>query len=301
MLLLVAWFLALGTDRAALAISWDSDDFLIGGGPSFTTRIGAFDHDLTFKGFLDSNFPAVDGLDFDHAGHLVAVGVLSPSQQVRVYDSSGALIGGFTRGDGLLGNAGDLKVALDGSYVIGTGSGARRFLPDGTFIQQLGSGSLGSVAIVPGNKVWTGGIGVGVIKVFDLSTGMQVGTVALTGFVNVHSMFYSSVTNTVLVVSGTKVNEFDVQGNLVRIFDGQGNDTVSATRGPNGDVFATTGSAEQVLHWNANGDFLGSFAMPVDFGVNGIVWAGNAPEPTSGLITLAVASILLKRRDRSSR
>src|SRR5262245_48005837 len=95
-LLLVAWFLALGTDRAALAIGWDSDDFLIGGGPSFTTRIGVFDHDLTFKGFLDSNYATVAGLDFDHFGHLVAVGAQS-AQQVRVYDSSGVRIGGFTR------------------------------------------------------------------------------------------------------------------------------------------------------------------------------------------------------------
>src|SRR5262245_36245328 len=109
-LLLVAWSLALGANRAALAIGWDSDDFLIGGGPSATARIGVFDHDLTFKGNLDTGYASVAGLDFDHFGHLVAVGPVS-AHQVRVYDSSGVRIGGFTRNDDLLGNAFDLKVA----------------------------------------------------------------------------------------------------------------------------------------------------------------------------------------------
>ncbi|CAN5481327.1 hypothetical protein BH09PLA1_BH09PLA1_01850 [soil metagenome] len=58
----------------ARAMGWDSDDFLISGGPSFTTKIGVFDHDLTFKGFLDNNFVFNTGMDFDSLGRLVAVG-----------------------------------------------------------------------------------------------------------------------------------------------------------------------------------------------------------------------------------
>src|SRR6185436_15497377 len=82
------------SEKHAGAIGWDSDDFLIGGGPNFTTKIGVFDHDLTFKGLLD-NFFGVQGMDFDAAGHLVAA---SPdSREVRVYDSSGVRVGGFVR------------------------------------------------------------------------------------------------------------------------------------------------------------------------------------------------------------
>jgi hypothetical protein len=113
-------------------------------------------------------------------------------------------------------------------------------------------------------------------------------------------MIYSGASNTVLVVSQAFVREFDLQGNVIRTFSSPAIDLGSASRGPSGDVFATTGSAEQVLHWNANGDFLGSFAMPVDFGVSGIVWAGNAPEPTSAFIVLTAAPLLLKRRRTSS-
>src|SRR5688572_32823460 len=129
-------------DRAR-AIGWDSDDFLIGGGSSFTSRIGVFDHDLTFKGYLENFFPGVGGMDFDAAGRLVAVA--SPVRQVRVYESSGALVGGFTRDDDLLGDSADLKIAPDGTYIVATqnfggGDGARQFATDGTFLRQLGSG-----------------------------------------------------------------------------------------------------------------------------------------------------------------
>src|SRR4051812_31575861 len=84
--------------QAALAIGWGQTDFLIAGGPDFTSRIGVFDSSLNFKGYLDSNFVTVAGLDFDAQGHLVAVA----SGAVRVYDPSGTIIGGFTRNDNLL-------------------------------------------------------------------------------------------------------------------------------------------------------------------------------------------------------
>lgn len=299
-IIVVCALLAL-TERAR-AIGWDSNDFLIGGGPNFTTKIGVFDHDLTFKGFLDNNFGGVQGLDFDHDGHLVAVGALGSSHLVRVYDSTGAVVGGYSRSDDLLGNPGDIKVVPDGSYAIGTdntagGNGVRRFLPDGTFAQQIGSGALRAVAVVPGSRVWASGIGVGEIEIFDLGTGMQTGTVGLVGFSSVRLMAFSATTNTVLVVSQAFVREFDLQGNLLEMFASPGLDLFSAIRGANGDVFATTGSNQKVLRWHANGDFVGSFTTPVDFGVVGIVWAGNVPEPTR-LIALLAMPVLLKRHQR---
>ncbi|MBC8105938.1 MAG: hypothetical protein H7Z14_05065 [Anaerolineae bacterium] len=264
--------------QSANAIGWDSDDFLIGGGSSFTTRIGVFDHDLTFKGYLDTNFVTVAGLDFNAQGQLVAVA--GAMRSVRVYEPiNGAIVGGFTRQDDLLGMAADLKVAPDGSYVIGTqdsggGDGARRFLADGAFAQQYGSGDIRAVAVLPGNFAWTSGIGIGAINVFDLTTGTQTGTIALGGFTSVRSMAYSAPTNTVLVVSQGFVREFDLQGSVVRDFASPGIDLSRATRGANGQVFATTGSNRQVLRWSESGDFLGSTFTPVDFGPSGIAWAG---------------------------
>ena len=81
--------------RVAHAIGWGPTDFLIGGGPDFTTRIGVFDSSLNFKGFLETNFVTVQGMDFDAAGRLVAVASVG-TRSVRVYDSSGAIVGGFT-------------------------------------------------------------------------------------------------------------------------------------------------------------------------------------------------------------
>jgi hypothetical protein len=177
----------------------------------------------------------------------------------------------------------------------------RRFLTDGSLVQQFGSGALRAVAAVPASRVWASGIGVGHIKVFDLSTGAQTGTLSLVGFTSVHSMSYSESSNTVFVVAGASVHELDLQGNELRVFDApQGVGTVRATRGPNGDVFATTGAAGLVLHWSSGGDYLGSSTMPVDFGVNGIVWTGNAPEPAGALIALFAMPWLIKRHHRKA-
>src|SRR5439155_6859047 len=127
----------------ATAIGWDPTDFLIGGGPNFTNKIGVFDQNLSFKGYLESSFVTVEGMDFDSAGRLVAVA--GSMQEVRAYDKSGAKVGGFIRNDNLLGTSVDLKVTPNGDYVVATqnfggGDGAREFGPDGTFVRQYGSG-----------------------------------------------------------------------------------------------------------------------------------------------------------------
>jgi hypothetical protein len=93
---LTSWIvvgLALVFPSSVRAIGWDSNDFLISGGPNFPDRIAVFDFDLSFKGYLDTNFLPVSGMDFDAAGHLVAGGGQIGYREVRVYDSSGAKIG----------------------------------------------------------------------------------------------------------------------------------------------------------------------------------------------------------------
>ena len=49
------------------AIGWEPTDFLIGGGPNFTNKIGVFDANLNYRGNLDSSFLGVGGMDFDAA------------------------------------------------------------------------------------------------------------------------------------------------------------------------------------------------------------------------------------------
>src|SRR5437764_758909 len=86
-LLLLGWLMSAGAETAR-AIGWDSDDFLVIGAPNFSQYIGVFDHDFTFKGYLDTNFLGVAGLDFDAQGRLVADSNLAG--EVRVDDPSGA-------------------------------------------------------------------------------------------------------------------------------------------------------------------------------------------------------------------
>ncbi len=298
--LIVICVLLAGAGRAS-AIGWDSDDFLIGGGPSATTRIGVFDHDLTFKGFLDSNFITVAGMDFDAAGHLVAV-ASGNLREVRVYESSGAHIGGFIRTDNLLGVAADLKVTPSGSYVVATqnfggGDGAREFATDGSYLRQYGSGDITGVAVVPGNRLWIGGIGSSTISIFDLASGLKIGSFSVAGMSSSFSMSYSNGTHTTLSVSQARVWELDQSGSLLRTFTASGIlGLSSATRGPNGDVFATDGS-QRVLHWNPDGEFVGAVSTSETLGGAGaIVWAGNIPEPSLSTMSIIGAFAISGRQ-----
>ncbi len=303
--LIVICVLLAGAGRAG-AIGWDSDDFLIGGGPSFTNKIGVFDHDLSFKGLLDPNFLTVRGMDFDAQGHLVAVA--SFHREVRVYDSSGAHIGGFVRPDDALGAAADLKVAPDGTYLIGPqnqfgATGARQFDPQGAFVRQYGSGNVSGIAVVPGNKFWASGLSSPTITIFDLVGGGQVGTIAVAGLTAALSMSYSASTNTVLLPDtlSSTVLETDLTGTVLEEFHApSATSFVSVVRGPDADVFATTGGGQSILRWHANGDFAGSVATSATLGNSGwIVWAGNIPEPTGWVsITIALYISLWRRRHK---
>jgi hypothetical protein len=290
----------------AQAIGWDSNDFLIGGGSSFSDRIGVFDHDLTFKGFLDANFVTVSGMDFDAQGRLVAA---APAlREVRVYESNGATVGGFTRSDDMLGSGGDLKVAPDGTYLIATqnfggGDGARQFETDGTFLRQLGSGWIRGAAVIPGNRLWTAGVGATAVNVFDLGTGNQTGTISIAGLAGVNSMVYSASTNTVLIatIQSNSVIETGLDGTVIRTFDAP---TVaqcnSVIRGSEGDVFATRSGTQTILRWRSDGLFLSETSTAGTIGGGGeIVWAGNVPEPgVAGLLVFTVSGLTLRVRRR---
>src|SRR2546423_14607605 len=85
---------AAGVQRAC-AVGWGPTGFIITGGETFPDRIGVFDQNFAFKGYLDSNFFGVSGVDFDGQGRLVAQSLLNA--EVRVYDTSGVRVGGFTQ------------------------------------------------------------------------------------------------------------------------------------------------------------------------------------------------------------
>src|SRR5262245_44713979 len=93
LILALNWLLALAS--RAYAVGWGPTDFLITGAPNFPDRIGVFSQDFTFKGYLETNFLGVQGMDFDAQGNLVAQASLSTNPEVRVYSPSGTRIGGF--------------------------------------------------------------------------------------------------------------------------------------------------------------------------------------------------------------
>ncbi|MGH7177755.1 MAG: hypothetical protein ACREJC_10270 [Tepidisphaeraceae bacterium] len=294
-----AFFVIIALAASARAIGWGPTDFLIGGGTAaFTNRIGVFDSNLNFKGYLDSSFLGTAGMDFDSAGHLVAVSWAL--HEVRVYDSTGARIGGFVRPDNAISASADLKVAPNGDYIIGQtnssgADGARRFSPDGTFLQQYGSGEVRGVAVVPGDTLWTGRIGSSVVTTFSITGGLETGSLQLAGPDGVFSMRFDGSTGDVLIsdASTGSVYECDLAGNVGHVFNAaaQGHHLGSGVRGPDGDLFATTGTDQTVLRWHADGTFVGSYSTSAFGGVAGIVWAGSVPEPSGGALLVMAALI----------
>src|SRR5690242_1267397 len=134
-LLLVICFFAIGTDRA-VAVGWGPTAFLIFGAPNFPDRIGVFDQNFAFKGYIFTNWDGLTAMNFDQQGRLVAFNTFT--REVRVFDSSGAQVGGFSSSTSpMLTSGGDIQVMPDGNYILGTSAdGARVFTPDGTFVRQ---------------------------------------------------------------------------------------------------------------------------------------------------------------------
>src|SRR4051812_45920659 len=275
--------------KSVSAVGWDSDDFIVIGAPNFSQYIGVFDHDFTFKGYLDNNFLGVRGMDFDPQGRLVAMSYLNP--EVRVYNPDGTRAGGFTQANSpLLKTDGQLEVAPDGNYVIGTiADGVRVFTPQGTFVRQYGTGRALGVALVPGNRLWTTAAGT-TVTILDYDTGLQVGTFSANGQLIAGGPVYSAFTNTVLMVVGDRdaggVYERDLEGNLLHEFHVPHPQTYaySAVRMPGGDVYGTHGpygpSYPDLVHWSADGTVLEEKAIwPVEIETGPILWAGSVPEP----------------------
>ncbi len=279
----------------AAAVGWDGDDFLIAG--AGTDTIGVYDSDLTFKGNLDASFDRVTGLDFDAAGNLVAVG---QNQQVRVYRSDGTLLSSFTNAD--LGAPYELKVgpaSVGGNYYVGTqdangGTGLREFSPAGATLRQFASGDYESVAVLPDNVLWGGGsLSVSGIHAFDLISGNPTATLPISTVV---TMSYSPVTDTVLLGqnSGSGIVEWQTDGTLLDSFSAAGFLARGVTRGPGGEVFATSQFDNGVYHWHADGTFVGFTDLSTSIvGTRNIVWTGNAiPEPSTAAL-LALGSLML--------
>ncbi len=286
-------------------IGWDLDDFIITGAPNFPDRIGIFDQDFTFKGYLDQNFFGVQGMDFDAQGRLVAESSLNP--EVRIYDPSGAKVGGFTQAmSPLLVPAGDLKVAPDGNYALGTSAnGVRLFTPQGIFVRQYGNGDSRGITYVPGNRLWSGGAGTSV-HIFDALSGLETGTFSANEQTISYSMQYSSTTNTVLIVDYDRdaggIFERDLTGNLLRQFHVPVAQTATngVTRGPDSHVFGTTDDFfVDLVDWRPDGSVARTINVyPVQITPVRILWAGIVPEPTAPLTILCIglsASLRLRR------
>jgi hypothetical protein len=293
-LVLIALCTLLAAAGEARAIGWGPTDFLIGGGPNFSNKIGVFDSNLNFKGLLESDYLGTAGMDFDSTGRLVVASWALSA--VRVYENSGALVGGFTRPDGALAGSGDVRVAIGGDYIIGQGAsgaqGARRFTPQGDFLKQYGDSEMARIAIVPGNHLWSGRIGSSQIRVFDLGTGVEENAITISGLNGVSAMFFSAATNTVFLGNPltSSIMEVDLNGAQVRVFHAPSTSSFhDVTMGPNGDVFATT-SRQEILRWHSDGVFVnGTSTSSTIFNCSAIAWAGNVPE-TSGL-ALIIASL----------
>jgi hypothetical protein len=242
---------------------------------------------------------------------LVAVSYLNP--EVRVYNPDGTRAGGFTQATSpTLESGGELKVARDGNYALGTiANGVKVFTPQGTFVRQYGIGGGGGVTFVPGNRLWVGGVGT-TVKVFDTDTGAQVGTFTAGGQVNSGGLRYYSSTNSVLMVDGDRdaggVYERDLAGNLLHEFHvpHQQTEINGAVRLPGGDVFGTHEIYgplyPDLLHWRADGTVLEEKAIwPVQIIPGEILWAGNVPEPEAGALMLFGIHFAALRPERRQR
>jgi hypothetical protein len=288
------------------AIGWDSNDFLIGGGPSFNNKIGVFDHDLSFKGLLDAGFLGVGGLAFDANGRLVASSFAL--REVRVYESSGVQVGGFI--DEALASSGNLRIAPDGSYIIGQSGtatqGALQFKDSGEFVRQYGDGDMARIAIVASNRLWSGRLGSSSIRTFDVETGTEAQPILVAGLNGVSAISYRPSSDTVIIGNSltSSLLETDLNGNVVRSFLAPATASFrDIASGPNGDVFASaaTSAGEGILQWRSDGTFVREVSVAATLShAAGLAWAGNVPEPSfvalNLIIGFAISGTRLGRR-----
>lgn len=288
---------------AVPGMGFDRDDFLIAGFNS--DAIYVYDHDFTYKGTLDDNFPQVTGLDFDAHGNLVAVG---QSRQVRTYDAAGNRLSSFASDE--INLAIDIKVGPNGNYYTATQfNGIWEFSPDGSWSTQLASGQFIGLAVLPGDVLWGGFLqNRPFVDVFDTTTRAYATSLPLdNGQERASSLFYSQSTDTVLMASTyyyDGVFERDTNGQFLREFTAPDfHSSTGVTRGPDGDVFATDSSDDRVYRWKADGTFVGVIDLTTS-GIHSptnILWAGNIipqpiPEPTAITIAALAGALLLSFR-----
>ena len=99
------------------------------GAPNFPDRVGVFDLNFAFRGYLFTGWTGVQAINFDKQGRLVTYNFFA--NEVRVYDPSGTLVGGFNSTTSpMLTPGGDIMVMPDGNYIVGTSAnGACVFTP----------------------------------------------------------------------------------------------------------------------------------------------------------------------------
>jgi hypothetical protein len=206
----------------------------------------------------------------------------------------------------MLQTQGQLKVAPDGNYVIGTYDGVRVFTPQGTFVRQYGAGRATGITFVPGNRLWATDVVATTVSIFNTDTGAQVASFTADGQLYAGVMSYSPFTNTVLMVVGDRdaggAYERDLAGNLLHEFHVPHRQTYlnGAVRTPNGDVYGThdlySPSYPDLVHWSAGGSVLDDRAIwPVQIVPGEILWAGSVPEPASTILAICSSICLLKR------
>jgi hypothetical protein len=277
-------------------------DFLVSDGMG--SHISVFDSSLVFKGFFDENLMAMSfrGLDFLPNQHIVSLSQTSPQLTVTEYDTSGTHISSFMSAD-LHGDPVDMKsnkapMPADfrlyfGQDCCAMGASAPEFNLAGTKIRGFGSNTYDGIAVLPGNVMWAGGLGLTAkVDVFDISSGSGTGnsiaptkTINLDNMqVNVSSLFYSAVTDTVLMVEPGSSTVFErmTDGTFVRKFAAPAGTslTFGVTRGPGNDVFASgihgTPGNGRIVRWHSDGTFVTNTDISAHvFDPLNIIWAGN--------------------------
>jgi hypothetical protein len=260
-----------------------------------------------------TGWTGVQAINFDKQGRLVTYNFFA--NEVRVYDPSGTLVGGFNSTTSpMLTPGGDIMVMPDGNYIVGTSAnGARVFTPQGAFVRQYGEGRLTSIALLPDHKLWAGNSNSLTMNVFDTDSGDQVGSFMLDQQTRPSYQQYSATTNTVLVIDTDRdaggIFERDLTGTLLRQFHLPVAQVgiSGATRGLGGDVYGTHSwyppSYYDETRWSASGTLIDQKAIwDVAITPTRILWVGNIPEPATGLAVLAgVARSLTRVRRRTNR
>ncbi|MBV9241345.1 MAG: carboxypeptidase regulatory-like domain-containing protein [Acidobacteria bacterium] len=261
-------------------------------------RIAVYDSNLNFKSYIDTSCNGAYGLDAMTNGNVVAT--CRNSHVVRIYDSTGAVVGGFTSVPNVNSSSADIKVSGAGLLYLAQGFD-NIFEVDQSGNKLRGFGNAGTnyfgVALTSASRMW-GNRFTSTTETFDISTGSgnniaPNGSFALDNSQdNMQAMSYSPSTNTVLTTSnGTDVFERNATtGAFVRKFlmssvpqvGGSGFTAFAGvTRGPSGDVYVTTsqnGSNARVARFNGStGAFISATSISANIGSPAnIIWMGNS-------------------------